>query len=115
MPCSKPYINALVKEKIDLDAIYDSKGVLRDIVVKNTAFSVVDGENKTEFSVGFSRQVDSDMLQIPPTSRCARKARQDHACVLFQKLNNEWKVVDVSATIELKNERKAFKFRNSVN
>lgn len=68
-----------------------------------------------QYAVGFARQVKSKAdLKIPESFGCARSSRQDHSCVLLRRPQRKkalprrraskvqnWKVVQVFATVEL--------------
>ena len=71
----------------------------------------VDGET---YALGFSRQVTSAALGIPKNFGFSRMPRHDHSCVLLRKQGNEgkYRVMDTSATVELKTSKNTCHLRN---
>ena len=65
------------------------------------------------YALGFSRQVTSEALGIPKDFGCSRTPRHDHSCVLLRKQREEenFSVVDASATVELKTSKKSCRLR----
>lgn len=93
----------------------EGREVLKLIALKRLLLKQHKGK---EYTVGFSRQVTSESLQIPAYFRCTKSARHNHSCVLLVRNVGEstehWRVLAPSATIELKTKEKACQFSRRV-